>query len=216
MGKKLILLIIPLLCLFGCTEIDEDFSIDGDLVVTGSIIKPNSDNTTGGYWHEYNMPAIELSPGASGATLTVANANTLGGYQLDAIGEYLYYDTHLEDDWDSVSDLIFELTFEVNVDNTGGLVTDTTDFTITCYHKAVGDTTTDQHPHNGSIVVGQAAQYQLFKISIPLDYIADGYLVGDTIAYRINLDTANSDIDDVIINYVEMRYRSYNPALEVD
>lgn len=220
MRKALLLaLLIIVLAFTGCNINDplrETLYCQEVFVVEGGHLGRYMDDETSGYYHEYNMPAIELSPGGSGATQIIPTANTLGGYQLNAIDEYLYYTTHIEDDWDTQSDMIFEITFETNVNNAGGNPADVVIFNLLCLHKSEGSAVVHQNTDNGSTTIGTAGQYTLFKQNITLDYITEGYINGDTISYRLNLDTVNSDISNVIVNYVELKYKSLYPALEVE
>ncbi len=164
----------------------------------------------GGYWHEYNMPAIELSPGLSGATLIATNASTLGGYQLNAVGEYLYFMTHVEDDWDGITDGELEIYFEVNDDNSGGLVTDEVVITIELYHKLEGEQTNTLDTLTLTTVVGQSQQHDLFIV----EAVVPDLRSMEGLAFRINLNTILSEVDDIIINYVEFKYKTFISAPE--
>jgi len=168
------------------------------------------DDGSGGYWHEYLIPAVNLSSGGSGATLITPDNSTLGGYQLDKDTEFLFFITHVEDDWDEVSNAIMEIDFEVNVDNTGGNDTDTVKFNIDCYHKIEGEFANTTQSLSGNTVVGKANQYELFKQTITITNIR----LEETVAIKLNLDTANSEVDDVIVNFIELKYQSKTPALE--
>jgi hypothetical protein len=167
---------------------------------------------TGGYLHEYTLGAIELSPGASGATLIVPNISSLGGYRLDNITETLFYTIHIEDDWDGLSDAIFEISFEVNVDNTGGLVTDTVKLQLEVWHKIPGELTNTVFSLQGNTVVGQADQHQLFIQNITVGNLR----YDEVIAFRVNLNTIQSQVTSVIINMVEFKYPTFIPAMEVN
>ncbi|KKM74741.1 hypothetical protein LCGC14_1397270, partial [marine sediment metagenome] len=46
--------------------------------------------------HEHDLFATSLNPGASGATRTAPDSNTIGGWQLNAAGETLYFEAHME------------------------------------------------------------------------------------------------------------------------
>lgn len=209
------LLVSILLCtiifsLCACTAVDpypEDAHF-GDLY-SSSFIRLATDGN-GGFWHEYNMGAIDLSPGASGATLIAPNASSLGGYRFDAINEYLLFASHVEDDWDGVSDGIFEISFEVNVDNTGGLVTDTVKFQLEVWHKIEGELVNTVFSLEGNTVVGQSDQHELFIQEITVGNLR----VGEVISFRLNLNTITGDITNVIVNYIEFKYPTFVPAME--
>ena len=140
--KLVISIMILLLPLVGCSSNDpllegvynsEGFyAIDG-----GHLIREGT--TGGGFIHEYNLDAINLISGGSGATFIAPNASSLGGYQLNGITEYLFFSTRVEDDWDEINDGIVEIWFEVNDDNTGGLDTDTVKIQLECWHKIEGE-----------------------------------------------------------------------------
>ena len=96
-----------------------------NLTNTGTITAATS------VWHhEHDLFATSLNPGASGATRTAPDSNTIGGWQLNAAGETLYFEAHMEAEWDAVSDLIVNAWWEVNVDNTGGAGGDTVDLQL--------------------------------------------------------------------------------------
>jgi len=168
------------------------------------------DDGSGGYWHEYLIPAVNLSSGGSGATLIIPDNSTLGGYQLDRDTEFLFFITHIEDDWDEVSNAIMEIDFEVNVDNTGGNDTDTVKFQVDCYHKIEGEFANTTQSLSGNTVVGKANQYELFKQTITITNVR----LEETVAVKLNLDTTNSEVDDIIVNFVELKYQAKTPALE--
>jgi len=169
------------------------------------------------WWHEYFIPATSFSPGASGATWTPPDANTVGGYQLDAAGEVLYYESHVEPDWDGASDLKFELYFEVNVDNSGGNVEDTVDIKLVCYYKGNGETSCKTQTIEVATTVGQSPQYKQFKAEFAIDWDAvDNVIeVADIFGFILNLETDTSEVDNIIINYGELKYHTKYPAPEV-
>ena len=192
--------------LTGCESSDP---LTENLYTNASYNRLSADET-GGYWHEYNLGAVELSPGSSGATFIAPNASSLGGYQLNAINELLYLDSHIEDDWDGVSDGRFEIYFEVNDDNSAGLITDTVKFQLEVWHKLEGERTCTVYSLSGNTVVGQAQQHDLFD-----QYITIGNLRSrEVLAFRINLNTIQSQVTDVIVNYVEFKYPTNYPGPE--
>ena len=206
MRYLLVILLLAMLVVGGCDATDPIFD---DIYTKASFIRVDATGN-GGYWHEYALGAIELSPGASGATLIVPNASSLGGYRLDAINEYLYFNSHIEDDWDGVSDGIFEIYFEVNEDNTAGLVTDTVKFQLEVWHKLHGELTNTVFSLQGNTVVGQSQQHELFEQQITIGNLR----MNEVIAFRLNLNTIQSQVVNVIVNYVELKYPTYLPAME--
>ena len=188
-----------------------DLTLGGDLFITWSVHKFAADGN-GGYWHEYNIPAINISPGGSGATQIVPNVSTLGGFRLDNITEVLYFTTHVESDYDGVTDGVVAIYFEVNVDNTGGNDADTVDFQLECWHKFQGEFGNTVNSHDGTTTVGKSDQHELFEQKIIMDDIA----AGQVIAFRINLNTIFSEVDNVIVNYIEFKYQTFHPSPEVN
>ena len=73
-------------------EVNTDNVTSIDINITGSLEREAGDGY-GGYWHEYNLDAINLSPGGSGATQIAPNASSVGGYQLNGITEYVFFTT---------------------------------------------------------------------------------------------------------------------------
>lgn len=206
MKYLLILLMILSLGLVGCGFSGQPML---DNTYVNHVYRETVDGT-GGYWHEYSLAGINLSPGASGATQIAPNASSLGGYMFNDITEYLLFSTRVENDWDEVSDGILEISFEVNVDNTLGLVTDTVEISVECWHKLPGEFVNTVNSHEGSTVVGQSDQHELFIQNVVIDDLR----LGEVIAFRINLNTVFSEVDNIIVNYVEFKYPTYVPAME--
>ena len=179
----------------------------------------NWTDTAGGakWWHEHDLSVSSLSKGASGATEVVADANTLGGWQLNAVGELVNFGAHMEDIWDAVSDLQINVWFEVNVDNTGGADADTVDLKIVARYKGDGETVIKTQTVEVATTVGKSARYKQFKATVAIDYVAGGNVIDalDVFSFVMNLETDTSEVDDIIVNLVELRYETKKPALEV-
>jgi hypothetical protein len=193
--------------LVGCSA---DDPLTDNLYTDASFIRVNPTTGSGGYWHEYSLAAIDISPGASGATLIAPNASSLGGYQLNAINEYLYFASHIDHDWDGVSNGLIEIFFEVNDDNTGGLVTDTVKIQLEVWHKRDGELTNTVFSLQGNTVVGQSQQHELFEQEITVGDLREL----EVVAFRLNLNTIQSQVTYIIINYVEFKYPTYIPQME--
>lgn len=205
MGKVVVILsLILLLFISGCAN--EPFT--DDLYSEASYVRVDSSGN-GGYWHEHYTEAISAY---STGTQIVPNVSSLGGYRLDAIGEYLYFTADVEDDWDEVGDATVDIYFEVNIDNTGGAGTDTVKFQLECWHKIIGELTNTVYSLDGNTVVGASDQHKLFKQSITVSNIR----LNEIIAFRINLNTITGDVDTVIVNYIIFKYPTYYPAMEVN
>ena len=202
----LVIVLVSVLLLTACSANDP---LTEDLYTDSSYIRIATDGT-GGYWHEYLMDGIELSPGTSDATQIVPNASSLGGYRLDAINEVLYFGAHVDDDWDGTSDGVFEVYFEVNEDNTLGLVTDTVKFQLEVWHKLPNELVNTVFSLNGSTVVGQSNQHELFNQHIVIGNLR----AGEVVEFRLNLNTVLGEVVNVIVNYVEFKYPAYYPGIE--
>ena len=192
-------------------DVSGDIDVAGDVNVDGSVIRTDGAGG-GGYWHEYNLPAFNVSPGASGATFIAPNVSSLGGWRLDNITELLYFATHVEDDWDGTTDALLEIAFEVNIDNTGGLITDTVEISVECFHKIEGAFGCTVVSTEGSVVVGQSDQHELFIMDVPFD--AADLAINQIISIRINLNTIMSEVDSIIVNYFEFKYQTFIAAME--
>ncbi len=184
----------------------------------GKVTIPNvlrSDQSV--WWHEHDLFATSLSKGASGATEVAPDANTIGGWNLTVVGDTLYYGAHIEQDWDGVSDMQVNVWFEVNVDNTTGNSGDTVDLQLVVRYKGEGETAIKSQTLEVATTVGQSAQYKQFKVIFTVDYDSGGNVIDvlDVVAFALNLQTTPSEVDDIIINLVELRYKLKHPALEV-
>jgi hypothetical protein len=140
----------------------------------------------------------------------------LGGWQLNAAGETLYYGAHIESDWDGASDIEVNIWWEVNVDNTGGSVGDTVDLKLVVRYKGEGDTVIKTQTQEVAVVVGQSAQYKQFQTNFLVNFDEASNVVDvlDVISFALNLETDTSEVDDIIITLVELRYKMNRPGLE--
>ncbi len=192
-----------------------------------SLVRPtdwNAEHTVGAiragtavWWHEYHYPATSVSKGASGATLVVPGANSTGGYTISNVAHYLYFQSHMHDDWDAASDPIIEINFEVNTNNTGGADTDTVDLKLITYIKGDLETAIKSQTLEVATVVGKSAQYKQFHVEFTLDY-DDGtnpVHASDIVGMRLNLETDTSEVDNVIINHMVFKYKTFQVSAEV-
>ena len=194
-----------LVVLAGCNAGDP---LSENFYSSASYIRLAEDGS-GGYWHVRLLDATNLATGASGATLVPPGASTLGGHRLDALTEYLYFDVAVLYDYDGVSDAQVRMFFEVDEDNSGGLLTDAVVIHLVFWCKQLGERTTTFQEYNIPVVVGLAEPHDLFEAVLncpPTSF--------SVIAFRVNLDTVNSDVDSIILNYVQLRYPSFTPGLE--
>ncbi len=188
------------------------FSWNGqNLTSTGTVTA-----STSVWHHEHDLFATSLNPGASGATRTAPDSNTIGGWQLNAAGETLYFEAHMEVEWDAVSDLIINVWWEVNVDNTGGAGGDTVDLQLVVRYKGEGETTIKTQTVEVATTVGASARYKQFKTTFTIDYDAANNVIDslDVLSFALNLETDTGEVDDIILNLVELRYATTKPSLE--
>jgi hypothetical protein len=194
---------------------DAHISPESGILIVHSVIRASS----AVYWYCKYMDAQSLAPGASGAIWTTPDANTLGGWQLDAYTENLYFDAAIESNWDAASDLEVEITFEVNIDNTGSgsAVGDTVDLQLITYYKGNEEIVNKTQTLEEAIVVGQSAQYKQFRCIFTIDYdLVDNIIDAlDRISFILNLETDTSEVDNVIINHSLLRYKTKNVGIEV-
>ena len=169
------------------------------------------------WWRIQHVDLVNVSRGASAAVWTALDANHLSGYQLDADTEYLYFNVHVGTDWDEASDLELVIDFETNVDNAAGAGADTVDFDTLMYYKGAGETVNKTQTPGGSVVVGTAARYYEAQAAVTIDWDSGGNVVQvhDCISIRINLDTINSEVDDVIVHHAMFRYKTKQVRAEV-
>lgn len=203
---------------------EDDLMVSGELEVDGAAFL-DAAVTVGGplrgatslWWREHHYSIFSISPGASGATETAPDANTLGGFQLDVNTELLFFNCHVHPDWSADSDVEVHIHFEVNVDNTGGSVGDTVDLQLIVRMKGEGDTAIKTQTLENAVVVDQSAQYKAFETIFVIDFDSgtDPVDSGDLIALTLNLETDTSEVDDVIINHVMCRYKTKKVANEV-
>lgn len=176
--------------------------MEDDLSNATSMTSPTAFRTaTSLYRRYYHMNVDAVNPGASGATFTAPDANTVGGFQLDAATEVLYFEADVHADWDGETDMTVEVKFAVNVDNSGGGAEDTVDLKLVCYYNGLTETATKTQTVEVATTVGQSAQYKVFQADFTIDYdkASNVIEVGDTIAFILNLETDTSEVDNIII-----------------
>jgi len=179
----------------------------------------NVRGTSSIWWRVQHVDLSAVSKGASNAVWTAQSANNLNGFQLDAANEYLYFNTHIGTDWDAASDLEVEVQFETNADNSGGggSGTDTVNFDLVMYYKGSEETAQKTQVLASSTTVGEAAQYYHEKATFTINYDLVDHVVqvGDCCSWRLNLNTDDSEVDDVIVHHAMFRYKTSKPRAEV-
>jgi len=182
-----------------------------------TLVKNVIRGTTSLWWHSMHAEISSINPGGSGATWVPDDANTAGGWQLNADTEILEVRSDAHSDWDGASDIEVKIVYEVNVNNTEGGEGDTVDFKVVAHYKGVGDVACKTQTQEEACIVGQSAQYKQFTCTITLNWDeTDNVIeVGDKITFQINLETDTSEVEDVIVNHVHTRYKTAQIGPEV-
>lgn len=176
------------------------------------------EGVTSKWWACNYISMLDVSPGGSGAVWIAPGANSVGGYQLAAVTDYLYFAARVCPNWDEASDLRVGLRFEVNVNNVGGLDTDTVDFQLICYYKGVTDTASKTQTLDAVSVVGKSPRYQAFDVVFTIDYDIGGgndVDVSDVMSFRLNLETGSSEVDDVIANFAAFAFKTSEGFIQI-
>ncbi len=165
---------------------------------------------------EQHISAFTVNVGGSSATLTLPDANTLGGYRLNNVLDLLYFGAHVHHDWDGASDIDVEVEFEVNVDNSGGGVGDTVDLSLLCWYKGPGATANKTQVVEVATVVGQSPQYKRFQATFTIDWdlLANVVEADDVFSFVLHLETDTSEVDNVVINHIVFHYHTTQPTPE--
>jgi len=156
-------------------------------------------NTTK-YRRYYHLYSESFDPGASGASWTDPDGNTVGGWELTATSQDLQATVDVHADWDAASDLTVEIRFEIAA--AGSAPGDVVVLDLDVYLKGAGDAVTKSQNLSDSVTVDASAQWTMFEASFTIDYnaVGAGVDVGDIVKLVLTLNTASSDVDDVIIN----------------
>jgi hypothetical protein len=164
----------------------------------------------------YHIPLGSANPGASGPTWVVADAHTTGGWQLNAVGEILRGQTDIHADWDGATDLVFEVRWMTNADNSGGGASDHVDISMTMWYKGIGDVATKTQTVEVPTVIGTAARYKQFTTLFTLDWDFAGNVleVGDNLAMNLHLETDTSHVDDIVVVGITFYYATTHFTLE--
>jgi hypothetical protein len=183
---------------------------------TGIRVTKTPRATTSLYCRYYHIALGAANPGASGATWVVASANTTGGWRLTNAAWLLRGQADIHADWDGATDMNVGVSFMVNIDNTGGLDTDTVDLKLVAYYKGVGDTVCKSQTVEVATVVGKSAQYKQFKVTFTIDwnYASNVVEVGDIISIILNIETDTSEVDDIVITSMEFYYPTAHLGIE--
>ena len=174
--------------------------------------------TTSLWWSSPQHVSISsVNPGGSGATWIPASANILPGWQLNADSERLTFEGEIHSDWDGATDIEVKVIFESNVDNTAGNVADTTDFQLICYYKGSGENVTKTQTLTEAFTVGQIDDHEQYvaTLLVNFDEVDNVVQEGDKFAFILNLVTATSEVADITVNHIHIRYKTNQVGKEV-
>jgi len=157
------------------------------------------------------MDAINVAPGGSGATEVLPNVDKIGGYRLDAVDEYLYFNGSVCNNWDGINDLRVTIIWELNAASSSD--NDSVFLDLACWYKGSDEDTTKYQSLSEGVLVENETQYTMHSTEFTIDYdLADNVVqMGDIFAFRINLNTGSSDVDDVVINFGHFSYKTRKP-----
>ena len=195
-------------------------STDGDLGVevnAGYNLNLKSDkvlfkyaaDSEGALWKEYHIGASSVSIGQSGATQGVSNASLY--WILDAVTEYLYFGSDLDDDWDANSDVQVEVWVALeNAETANDLIRASLRADYYASHDVMGaKTQTRSIDHNIESYNAQGSVHELVFI---LDWdLADNVMeIGDIIKLRFWLDdiTTAPVVTGVRVLFAALKYRT--------
>jgi len=173
-------------------------------------------HTSANYRRYYHLDITGFDPGASGATWTDSNANTVGGWQLDNAGEKLHAQVDIHADWDGASDLTMEVYFEINA---ASAEDNTVDIKAEFYYKGLAETATKSQTVEVATNVGDGgakAQFTMFKAIFTIDWDATDNVIetGDIVHVHLNLETDTSEVDDIIVNKINYYYNTAHLGIE--
>ncbi|GAG76946.1 unnamed protein product, partial [marine sediment metagenome] len=133
------------------------------------------------------------------------------GYQLDVNTEYLYFNGAVCNNWDEATDMEVRIFWELNAG--GGGADDSVFFDLKSWYKGATEDTTKYQTSTEGELVNNDGQYTAYMITFTLDYdlVANVIQVGDVLSFRLNLNTASSDVDNVVLNYVYFSYKTKVP-----
>lgn len=194
------------------------FAVDtnGDLTITvsGDEIKVADwvRHTSADYRRYFHLTVGGFDPGASGATWTNPDANTTGGWQLNAVGETLIAGTDIHADWDAASDIIVDISFALNA---SGNPNDTVDLKLVAYYNGIGDTATKTQTVEVATTT-DGTQYKVYKATFTIDHdkVDNVVDVGDTLTFALNLETDTSEIDNIIVLHGSFYYNTTHLGIE--
>ena len=178
----------------------------------GILFREKADGSSG-YWKEYPIAPNVFKIKGGVPTWKDPDATSVGGWILDDAGEELTFTTHIDQEWDEVSNILVKIYFEINV--AGGAGTDTVDLKVDTFLKGEDEAVTRNQTLEDAKIVGTAAQFTLFELELQIIFNdgANPVRKGDVVTMVLNLETDTSEIDNVTINYGELLYQTLTPGL---
>jgi len=170
----------------------------------------------GFYWQEFHIDAGSISPGGSGATLTVWNTSTIG-WLLDATTEYLYLSTEIHDDWEGSSDHVIEAFVCLNAAETANDIIQAE--VIAEYfgeHDDMDTPKTQTRSINHDIVNDNGAgECHTLVFILDWDLVDHVIEVEDQLKIRFRLDSVGGGTDVAAVRslYFNHKYRTSKPNL---
>lgn len=167
------------------------------------------------YWDRMHIDSSAISPGGSGATLTVWNTATIG-YLLDATTEYLYYSCDVESNWDASSDLVVEMYVALNAAETANDIIQA-ELVAEYYseHDDMDVPKTQTRTINHDIVSDNAAG-EVHELIFVLDYdLVDNVIeADDRLKLRFRLDSVAGGTDVAAVRFLfgHVKYRTTFPG----
>lgn len=211
---------------------DDDFqlSYDGTNLIIGTstlptgVFKLSSEGSISAYKSDGSsrykrtrwLEAANVSPGASGATLTALNA--VLSYNLDAANEFIYAGISICSDWDGTSDVTIKVCgYLPNAETANDLVR----MSVRCDYAGNGDdanTTKTQTLDQDYDISSGNAQYTFHILTFTLDHdlAANVLEKGDKLFLKIWLDdvTTAPIVPAFNVTTVGISYSSIYPQVE--
>ena len=105
-----------------------------------------------------------------------------------------------------------EVTWEQNAASVGGA--DTVDLKVIFRYKGDQEAAIKTQTVEVAKTVGVADQYTQWTTDFTINWDLAGNILqaGDTVSMELNLETDTSEVDDVIINMCELKYKTDSPG----
>ena len=182
--------------------------LEGATISNGDIAADQLRAGAAEWWRTHDLNVFGAGVGGS-PTLTAPAATTLGGYQLDANTEILYFSSRVGSDWDAASNP--EVKFLVTL-NTAATASTTLNADLVAYIGGADTSAVAAQSLAFATTLGAQSAGYTTAATFTVDYDSSSAPVaaGDVITMKLSLDT--SGIGDVTVNHGRIRYQS----LQVD